>query len=168
MVINIALLLAFSASALFPIAGQSGVDKSLSVGQEASAQAVVEVSQTPVAANAISDSVVEKAALSVSGKTKTAKKMTVLATAYTSDPAETDNTPFVTASGSVTRDGVVASNFLPLGTRLTIPKIYGDKEFVVEDRMNQRYDEVPIIDIWFGDKHEAIHFGKKTVAVEIL
>src|SRR3990167_1248447 len=40
----------------------------------------------------------------------------VTITAYSSTPEETDSTPFITASGTHVRDGVVAANFLPLGT----------------------------------------------------
>src|SRR3989338_8592683 len=36
-------------------------------------------------------------------------------TAYSSSADETDSTPFITASGSKTRHGVVASNDLPFG-----------------------------------------------------
>lgn len=92
----------------------------------------------------------------------------VWATAYTSDPNETDDTPFITASGSYVYDGVIAANFLPIDTKVRIPELYGDKIFTVEDRMNSRYDNLNIIDIWFKDKPEAIKFGKKYIEIEIL
>ena len=41
------------------------------------------------------------------------RSMSVASTAYTSDPAETDSSPFTTANGSQVRDGIVAANFLP-------------------------------------------------------
>ena len=92
----------------------------------------------------------------------------VWATAYTSDPNETDDTPFITASGAYVYDGVIAANFLPIDTKVRIPELYGDKIFTVEDRMNSRYDNINIIDIWFQNKSEAIRFGKKYIEIEIL
>ncbi|MBI2036999.1 MAG: hypothetical protein HYT14_01400, partial [Candidatus Liptonbacteria bacterium] len=56
---------------------------------------------------------------------------TVTITAYSSTPEETDSTPFITASGTHVRDGVVAANFLPFGTAVKIPELYGDRLFVV-------------------------------------
>src|SRR3989344_3213041 len=67
------------------------------------------------------------------------EEMILAATAYSSTPDQTDDTPFITAKGTTVRDGIIAANFLPFGTRIKIPDIYGDKIFVVEDRMNRRY-----------------------------
>lgn len=91
--------------------------------------------------------------------------MQVTATAYNSDPAQTDDTPFITASGTQTRPGVLAANFLPIGTLVKIPDYFGDQVFVVEDRMNPRYDKR--IDIWMEDNGEARQFGVRTVAIEV-
>ena len=44
--------------------------------------------------------------------------VTVSMTAYNSLPEQTDSTPFTTAMGSTTRHGVLAANFVPLGTPL--------------------------------------------------
>lgn len=92
----------------------------------------------------------------------------VWVTAYTSDPAETDDTPFITASGSLVREGVAAANFLPIGTEFRVPERFGDKVFVVEDRMNARYNNQHIVDLWFQDKDSAIKFGKRYLTIEIL
>ncbi|MBD3252034.1 hypothetical protein GF380_06350, partial [Candidatus Uhrbacteria bacterium] len=54
-------------------------------------------------------------------------------TAYTSRPEETDDTPFITADGSHVRDGIVAANFLPFGTKVRIPSLFGDQIFEVHD-----------------------------------
>lgn len=89
----------------------------------------------------------------------------VPATAYNSDPRQTDSTPFITASNTHVRHGIVAANFLPFGTRIKIPEIYGDQIFIVEDRMNPRYDKR--IDIWMEDYSDAIQFGLKTVTIEV-
>jgi 3D (Asp-Asp-Asp) domain-containing protein len=94
------------------------------------------------------------------------KRRTITVTAYSSTPDQTDDSPFITANGTVVRDGVVATNFLPFGTRVRFPEIYGDKEFIVADRMNTRY--FYRIDIWMPDRKDALKFGKKDVLVEIL
>ena len=97
---------------------------------------------------------------------KVAKEMTVPATAYSSTPDQTDDSPFITAMGTYVRDGLVAANFLPFGTRIKIPDIYGDKIFIVEDRMNKRYWHK--VDIWFPDRESAMQFGLRTIRIQIL
>ena len=87
-------------------------------------------------------------------------------TAYASVPEQTDSTPFITASGKHVRDGIVAANFLPMGTRVRIPALYGNKIFVVEDRMNKRY--FYRMDIWMAENNDAKKFGLKRTTVEIL
>jgi 3D (Asp-Asp-Asp) domain-containing protein len=95
----------------------------------------------------------------------TAKKIVV--TAYSSTPDQTDDTPFITASGKVVGDGIVASNLLTFGTKLRLPELFGDKIFVVEDRMHQRFSS-DRLDIWFPDRESAQEFGIKTTIMEIL
>ena len=90
----------------------------------------------------------------------------VQASGYSSTPDQTDSTPFTTASGSVVRDGTIATNFLPFGTTIRIPDVYGDRIFVVEDRMNKRYRNN--IDIWFPERDLAKEFGRKNVKIEII
>ncbi len=89
-----------------------------------------------------------------------------LITAYSSSVDETDDTPLITASGTFTRDGVAASNFLPIGARIRIPTIFGPKIFIVEDRMNSIYNDR--VDIWLSTKEGALEFGKKVSHIEIL
>lgn len=91
--------------------------------------------------------------------------ITVPATAYNSLVGQTDSTPFTTASGTTTRHGVIAANFLPIGTRIKIPEIYGDDVFIVEDRMNARYWYK--IDIWMEHYDDAIQFGLQDVTIEV-
>ncbi len=85
--------------------------------------------------------------------------------AYTSRPEETDSTPFITASNTHVHDGTVATNQLPFGTRIKMPELFGDKVFIVEDRMNTRYHNN--VDIWMDDLSMARKFGRKTVKIEI-
>ncbi len=103
--------------------------------------------------------------LPISAEREPMRTLTVSATAYTSDPWETDDTPFLTASGTTVRHGVIAANFLPMGTHLRLPELYGERVFVVEDRMNRRYNTR--IDIWMEEKQEARQFGIQEVTVEV-
>ncbi len=90
----------------------------------------------------------------------------VWVTAYSSTPEETDDTPFVTASNTETRDGIVAANFLPFGTRIRIPEHFGDKVFTVEDRMHRR--KTNFVDVWMPTKRDAVHFGISYTKIEVL
>ena len=90
----------------------------------------------------------------------------VYITAYSSSPDETDDTPDITASGSRTRDGVIATNMLPFGTKVRIPRLFGKKLFVVEDRRHSRFSDR--VDIWFPEKQDAKNFGIRYAEVEVL
>lgn len=90
--------------------------------------------------------------------------MQVTATAYNSEVGQCDDTPFITASGTHVRPGVIAANFLPIGTKVKIAG-FGDQVFTVEDRMNPRYDKR--IDIWMTEHSDATQFGIRTVAIEV-
>lgn len=94
------------------------------------------------------------------------KTMIITVSAYNSLPEQTDDTPFITAFGTQTRDGIIATNFLPQGTLVRFPEVFGDKEFVVEDRMNERY--YYRVDIWMEHKVDAKQFGVKALKMEIL
>lgn len=91
-------------------------------------------------------------------------------TAYTSEVAQTDASPCTTANGfNVCKHGIedtVAANFLPFGTKVRIPEMFGDRVFVVRDRMNRRYPER--VDVWFKEKPAAMQFGVRTLRVEII
>ncbi|MDF1497000.1 MAG: hypothetical protein P1P90_02975 [Patescibacteria group bacterium] len=98
----------------------------------------------------------------------------VIATAYSSSPAQTDSTPCITATGfDVCRNyalygsaNTIASNFLPLHSIVKIPEIYGDQLFIVRDRMNPRYGRYNI-DIWMPTYSEARRFGSRQVTIEV-
>lgn len=94
------------------------------------------------------------------------KTLFVIVTAYSSTPWETDDTPHITASGKKVRDGIVAANFLPFGTKIRIPELFGEKIFVVEDRLSpeKKYH----IDVWFPSYKEALRFGAHIAQIEIL
>ena len=94
------------------------------------------------------------------------KMMKVVLTGYSSTPDQTDDTPFITASNTRVRDGVVAANFLAFGTKVQIPSLFGNKVFTVEDRMARKHNDK--IDIWFPERHLAKNFGVQEADVIIL
>ena len=98
---------------------------------------------------------------------KVVETLSVVITGYSSTVWQTDDTPFITASNKVVRDGIIANNLLPFGTRVRIPELFGDKIFVVEDRMNSKKSNYHF-DIWFSSYSEAKVFGVKRSHVEIL
>jgi 3D (Asp-Asp-Asp) domain-containing protein len=100
------------------------------------------------------------------GPEKVVRTMRLYITAYSSTPEQTDDTPFITASGKRVRDGIVATNLLPMGTKIKIPDIYGNKIFVVEDRMHPRMQDR--VDIWFASYEAAKNFGKQRASIVVL
>ena len=95
-----------------------------------------------------------------------ANTKTVWVTAYTSDPDETSDHPLITASGGMVYDGEVAANFLPFGTRIQIPVLFGNKVFVVEDRTSPKFGGR--VDIWMPTLNKAIDFGIQHAQIVIL
>lgn len=99
-------------------------------------------------------------------KSGLSRSKTVWVTAYSSSPDETDDTPFTTASGKTVRDGIVATNLLPFGTKIQIPELFGNKVFVVEDRMHPR--KTNVVDVWMPSKEDAIRFGAARTEIVIV
>lgn len=95
---------------------------------------------------------------------KVKNRKLVVVTAYSSTVDQCDSSPFITANGTHVHDGTIAANFLKFGTRVKFPSLYGDKIFIVEDRMKSDYK----VDIWFPTRQEAKNFGVKRVEIEIL
>jgi 3D (Asp-Asp-Asp) domain-containing protein len=93
------------------------------------------------------------------------KTMYVTVTAYSSTKDQTDGNPFLTALGTPVRDGIVAANFLPIGTVVRFPDKFGEKIFVVEDRMHEKYGLQ--VDIWISNQEEAKKFGIQYLKMEI-
>lgn len=109
----------------------------------------------------------EKFCKAIKSTPDVAKTIKMVVTAYSSTEGQTDGTPLITASGKQVAEGIVANNMLPFGTKIRIPKLYGDKIFVIEDRMHQRKGKYHI-DIWFSEYDQAKKFGAKLAEVEIL
>lgn len=91
----------------------------------------------------------------------------VVVTAYSSSVWETDDTPYLTAASTQARDGIIASNLLPFGTKIKIPEYFGSKIFVVEDRMNARVSDFAI-DVWFPSHSQAEQFGVKYTYIDTI
>ncbi|MCX6790664.1 MAG: 3D domain-containing protein, partial [Candidatus Gribaldobacteria bacterium] len=95
------------------------------------------------------------------------QKINVIATAYSPSIEETDDTPFITASGSVVREGIIANNLLPFGTKVRFPKLFPNKIFTVEDRMHWRLSG-DNVDLFFFSKQDALNFGARYTIMEVL
>ena len=93
------------------------------------------------------------------------KTMNVTVTAYSSTDGQTDGTPYLTALGTSVRDGIVAANFLPIGTVVRFPDKFGERIFVVEDRMHEKFGLQ--VDIWTSNQEEAKKFGIQYLNMEI-
>ena len=110
----------------------------------------------------------------------------IIATAYSSDPYQTDDTPCLPAVNydlceAAERGEVntIAANFLPKGTQVRFPELYGDKVFVVRDRMNARYNGTNRVDFYTAmldargklddaaSKQAAKQFGLKRMTMEV-
>ncbi len=91
-------------------------------------------------------------------------------TAYNSLPEQTDDTPCITANGfNVCEHDIedtIAANFLKFGTKVRIPELFGDRIFIVRDRMNQRFSDR--VDVWMKDYEEARKLGKRNVQIEVI
>lgn len=95
------------------------------------------------------------------------KVVKAVLTAYSSTVDQCDDDPFIAASGKRVYDGMVAANWLPLGTKIKIPALYGDKIFTVDDRMNARYG-YGRMDIWMdAPRWKVNEFGVKRVEIEV-
>jgi 3D (Asp-Asp-Asp) domain-containing protein len=110
-----------------------------------------------------SEKKIEKTVISpqISGKI-----ISVFATAYSSTVDQCDSSPFITASGTRVHDGTLAANFLRFGTRVKFPTLYGEKIFIVEDRMKP--SSLRKVDLWFPTRNEAIVFGVKRTKMVVL
>ncbi len=91
-------------------------------------------------------------------------------TAYNSEVGQTDDSPCTTANGfNVCEHGIedtIAANFLPMGTKVKIPELFGDRVFVVRDRMNKKHPNR--VDVWMKDRSSAMKFGVKVAKIQVL
>lgn len=88
--------------------------------------------------------------------------------AYNSEVAQTDDSPFIAANNRRVFYGGIASNALPCGTRVLIPELFGDEVKIVNDRLNDRYDPLREggltinLDVWLERRSDALKLGRKT------
>jgi 3D (Asp-Asp-Asp) domain-containing protein len=102
------------------------------------------------------------------------KTVWVVVTAYSSTVDQTDNTPCHTANDfdlctyyeTFGDYNTIAGNGMSFGTEVRLPDVFGDKVFIVRDRMNKRYT-YGRIDVWLPTREEAVKFGVKRVKMEI-
>lgn len=111
--------------------------------------------------------------IKTASKINSVATLMVTASAYTSTPYQTDSTPFITANGEHVYWGGVAANIIdtngrniPFGTKIMIPKLFGDQIFTVNDRMNRRYKNN--VDLWFPNITDAREFGRRTIEVVVI
>jgi 3D (Asp-Asp-Asp) domain-containing protein len=101
---------------------------------------------------------------------KVIKTYHIPVTAYSSTVDQCDSTPCITANGfdlcKHNQEDVIAANFLPFGTKVRMPEIYGDRIFTVQDRMNARY--YYRADIWMKTRAAAVKFGLVYTTIEVL
>lgn len=111
----------------------------------------------------------------VEPKIEVKKKLWVTATAYSSTPWQTDNTPCITATGynvcnkteniiAVSRDLVRSLGY---HRQVMLPSLYGSEIFLIEDTMNARF--VNRIDVHHGSTEDAREFGlKRNVELQVI
>lgn len=94
----------------------------------------------------------------------------VTMTAYNSEKAQTDNDPCHSADGTDlcarNIEDTVAANFLPMGTVIKVPELFGDRTFVVRDRTNPKYAHR--VDFWMRSKKDALQFGRRQATIVVV
>jgi len=114
--------------------------------------------------------IMESNATSTTANYKVVRTSTHVMTAYNSEAAQTDDSPCITANGfNVCEHGVedtIAANFLKIGTKVRIPELFGDRIFIVRDRMNKRHADR--VDVWMLNRSDALKFGVKVAKIEVL
>jgi len=91
-------------------------------------------------------------------------------TAYNSEIGQTDDSPCITANGfNVCEHGqedTIAANFLQFGTKVRIPELFGERVFIVRDRMNKRFSNR--VDVWMIRDIDARTLGVQVAMIEVL
>ncbi|AFZ68758.1 3D domain-containing protein [Deinococcus peraridilitoris] len=106
---------------------------------------------------------------------RTPRVAVVRATAYNSEVGQTDSTPFITATGTRTRFGVIALSRdllakFPYGTRVRLEDMSGrynsllaGRVFIVEDTMAARKRNS--LDIWMSSRSQALQWGARNIRI---
>lgn len=170
---------AFSANKAFYLVSQNSNDLFYLVGVN---QAEAAEQEAPVALSADEETIIPTVETKTAIKTeaparlpanpdrRTLKSGWAVITAYNSEAAQCDASPCITANGfNVCKHGIedtVAANGLPFGTKIKIPDLFGDRIFIVRDRMNARYTDR--VDVWMKNKTDALQLGVREAKIEIL
>ena len=170
---GLALPVAFATPALPSAAVASAAVKSALAPKVAPAKAAAPAAK-PVSAAAVRAQGVTRAA-SAPVVRSSGRSAVVHSTAYNSTPGQTDSSPYVTATGTRVRSGVVALSRdllarFPYGTRITIEDLSGryssvlrGRVFVVEDTMHPRIGNT--VDVWMGSRSEAMAWGTRNIRI---
>ncbi len=160
------------------VASEAVHDVFLSLAQDSVDARVTAAQAATVAANraeAIAAATTTTNASSVASYRSRANTAVVRATAYNSFSNQTDSSPFITATGTRTRPGVVALsrdllNQFPYGTRIMIEDLSGrynymlrGRVFIVEDTMARRKNNS--LDIWMSTRSEALNWGARSIRI---
>lgn len=125
---------------------------------------------TPAMSTSTPESIKNQGTASSTPTAKVIRTSTHVITAYNSEVAQTDDDPCTTANGFNVcvhgKEDTIAANFLKFGTKVKIPELFGDRVFIVRDRMNKRHAER--VDVWMKDRHDAIHFGVKVAKIQVV
>jgi len=147
------------------------INKSLNM--EGNAQKIADtmvLGQTDTATSTIITTATSTTATTTPATPKVKNTSIHVITAYNSEVGQTDNSPCITANGfDVCKNGkedTIAANFLKFGTKVKIPDLFGDRVFVVRDRMNAKHPTR--VDIWMKDRPSAMKFGVKTAKIQVI
>ena len=71
----------------------------------------------------------------------------------------------ITASGQETRAGIVANDFLPLGTHIRLDQsVFGRRNYVVEDRIGWGSE----LDVFNSSESACLQYGRRTIGFRTL
>ncbi len=162
----LALVIAFAAAftGLFAIDGKAEASASLVKSLPPSQVQIFPLQKSIATINAAQANKARKALPKQAPKYRVKYSFGASISAYNSDAAQTDKTPWYTADGTWCTEGVAAANNLPFGTKFRIPSLFGDRIFTVHDRMAN----FGRVDIWMRHYSDAIKFGRRTATVQVL
>lgn len=113
------------------------------------------------------DTKVDDIRISTTTRPTALKAYVINVTAYAPNPYKPRSARAITADGTRVHEGVISVNFLPFGTKVRFPTLFGDRVFEVHDRMHARYTHR--VDIWLSSHDAARQFGiKHGVKMEVI
>jgi 3D (Asp-Asp-Asp) domain-containing protein len=129
----------------------------------------------PSASTFSSDALKEDASLSIQSlfERPIEETFTATITAYSSEPGQTDDTPFISADGNYVYDGLMACpRRYPFGTKVMVNYTNDtQKIFTCGDRMNLRFDQgkgAERFDIWMANTSDAKSWGLRKLEITVI